>query len=226
MSQRTSLAGLDDYTADGTEGIDILENLVISLSLMKSEQQRIIKQLQEAKRYLKTGFYSNLSLRLTVSSHCVEFALSDSNSKIDFYVNCDHQHNYDCKNCSNLVATLNEIQELIRISNSSQKDEWEYDFNASINKIYKWQKHLVRHFVQSKSKIDILKNLKHGSAFWLRDWSMKFLPMEYREKSSSWFGKRGMSQYVDVFLIPSEKKQLTVNKFYKKKCLFDNARSM
>ncbi|CAF3847258.1 unnamed protein product [Rotaria sp. Silwood1] len=205
MSQRTSLAGLDDYTADGAESFDVLENLVSSLPITKSEQQQIITQLHNAKRYLKIGFSLNLSLQSNVSSHCVDFALSDSNPKSDFYINCNHHHNNDCENCENLVATLTQITELIRTSSNPKKDEWEYDCTASINKIYEWQKHLVRHFVQSKSKNDILNNLKPDAAFWLRDWSMKILPMEYREKASSWFGKRGMSQEVDVFWTPSGK---------------------
>jgi hypothetical protein len=203
MSQRTSLAGLDDYTIDGGESFDVLENLVSSLPIAKSEQQRIITQLHDAKRYLKIGFSLNLSLQSTISSHCVDFALSDCNSKSDFYVNCNHYHNHGCEDCENLVLTLSQITELISTSNNSKKEEWEYDCIASINKIYEWQKHLIRHFAQSKSKNDILKNLNPDSAFWLRDWSMKVLPMEYREKSSNWFGKRGMSQEVDVFSVPS-----------------------
>ncbi|CAF4396390.1 unnamed protein product [Didymodactylos carnosus] len=51
MSQRTSLAGLDDYTAGGTESFDVLENLVASLPITKYEQKRIIMQLHEAKRH-------------------------------------------------------------------------------------------------------------------------------------------------------------------------------
>ncbi|CAF3348357.1 unnamed protein product [Rotaria sp. Silwood2] len=205
MSQRKSLAGLDDYTAGGTESFDVLENLVTSLPITKYEQKRIIMQLHEAKRYLKNGFSLNLSLQSNVASHCVNFALSDSDSKSDFYISCNHHHNNDCENCSNLLVTFSQITELIRTSNNPKKDEWKYDCTASINNIYEWQKHLVRHFVQSKSKNDILNNLKPDAAFWLRDWSMKVLPMEYREKASSWFGKRGMSQEVDVFLILSGK---------------------
>ncbi|CAF2981761.1 unnamed protein product [Rotaria sp. Silwood2] len=81
MSQRKSLAGLDDYTAGGTESFDVLENLVTSLPITKYEQKRIIMQLHEAKRYLKNGFSLNLSLQSNVASHCVNFALSDSDSK-------------------------------------------------------------------------------------------------------------------------------------------------
>ncbi|CAF3851733.1 unnamed protein product [Rotaria magnacalcarata] len=203
MSQRTSLAGLDDYTADGPESFDALENLVSSLPVTKSKQQRIITQLHNAKRYLKIGFSLNLSLQSSISSHCVDFAPSDSNSKSDFYINCNHHHSHHCESCENLVTTLSQITELIRTSNNSKKEEWQYDCTASINKIYEWQKHLVHHFAQSKSKNDILKNLKPDAAFWLRDWSMKVLPIEYREKSSNWFGKRGMSQEVDIFSVTS-----------------------
>ncbi|CAF3173596.1 unnamed protein product, partial [Rotaria sp. Silwood2] len=168
MSQRKSLAGLDDYTAGGTESFDVLENLVTSLPITKYEQKRIIMQLHEAKRYLKNGFSLNLSLQSNVASHCVNFALSDSDSKSDFYISCNHHHNNDCENCSNLLVTFSQITELIRTSNNPKKDEWKYDCTASINNIYEWQKHLVRHFVQSKSKTDILNNLKPDAAFWLR----------------------------------------------------------
>ena len=36
---------------------------------------------------------------------------------------------------------------------------------------------------------------------WIRDYCQKILPMEFRESQSSYFGKKGMTLYCDVFLL-------------------------
>lgn len=45
---------------------------------------------------------------------------------------------------------------------------------------------------------DILENLKDHEILLERDWAMKFIPMQYRESQSNWFGKRVLNWHITV----------------------------
>ena len=51
---------------------------------------------------------------------------------------------------------------------------------------------------QDKARLEILENLDYGSVFLTQDWAMKFLPRNYHESQSDWYGKRGISWHISV----------------------------
>lgn len=60
-------------------------------------------------------------------------------------------------------------------------------------------KHQIRDSQQRKAKTFCFDNLDDETAFWLKDFAQKVLPMRYREGQREYFGKKGMSMHVDVF---------------------------
>ena len=54
--------------------------------------------------------------------------------------------------------------------------------------------------------MDIMATLAENpkSCLWLRDWAQKVLPQSFREAQKDYFGKKGMSLHIDVFLKSSE----------------------
>ena len=51
---------------------------------------------------------------------------------------------------------------------------------------------------QDHAKQDILETLNYSSNLIIIYWAMKFLQIQYREKQSDWFGKRGLSWHIKV----------------------------
>ena len=72
-------------------------------------------------------------------------------------------------------------------------------------------KYQVRDAQQKKAKSDVFNDLDKSSAFWLRDFAQKVLPVKFREGQREYFGKRGISLHVDVFFV---KKDSQVGKKY------------
>ena len=68
------------------------------------------------------------------------------------------------------------------------------DFNTNL--ILEWKKHHLRSIYQEKARQYALEQLDNHSVFVHINWSMKFLPMKYREKMTDWFGKRGLSWHI------------------------------
>ena len=58
------------------------------------------------------------------------------------------------------------------------------------------EKHILRTVNQDMARKPILENLKSNQVLIERDWGMKFIPMQYRESQSSWYGKRGLNWHV------------------------------
>ena len=67
-SQRKSLSGLDDITAEGMNGYTHLDRFSSD-------------QLESAKRYLKTTFQNHCSMESHIASHNAAFALSTSHEE-------------------------------------------------------------------------------------------------------------------------------------------------
>ena len=61
-----------------------------------------------------------------------------------------------------------------------------HDINA-------WKTNLLRSVNQDKARLDILRDLDDTSVLLIQDWAMKFIPLNYRENRTDWFGKRGIS---------------------------------
>lgn len=46
-------------------------------------------------------------------------------------------------------------------------------------------------------------NLNDKTGFWLEDFGQKVLPIRYRDGQRMYFGKKGMSNHIDVFITKS-----------------------
>jgi hypothetical protein len=68
------------------------------------------------------------------------------------------------------------------------------DFNTNL--IFEWKKHQLRSIHQEKARQYALEQLDNESIYVHMDWSMKFLPLKYREITIEWFGKRGLSWHI------------------------------
>ena len=71
-----------------------------------------------------------------------------------------------------------------------------YTVDFNINLIQEWKRHQLRSAHQEKAHQYALEQLDNQSVFIHIDWSMKFLPLKYRERMTDWFGKRGLSWHI------------------------------
>ena len=127
-SQRKSLAGLDDTTAAGMNGIATLENIA-----SKYNEKAIEASLERSKRYMKTRYQVHCSdTGDSIVSHCANFALSDSSEK--------HLHgefvlsDEICADCYELCKTFEKVRDLAKL-NSADGDTL-YDIDIAIKDIY------------------------------------------------------------------------------------------
>ena len=82
-SQRKSLSGLDDVTADAINGFDFLEKRLNE----QNGAKELISRLERAKRYLKTNFKDHCNGQSTIKTHNTAFALSFVNEELCLEVN-------------------------------------------------------------------------------------------------------------------------------------------
>ena len=73
-SQRKSLAGLDNTTADGLSGYNTLEDI---LKKHFKSNKRLSDSLEKGKRYIKIGYPQHCTDHNPCASHCISYALSD-----------------------------------------------------------------------------------------------------------------------------------------------------
>ena len=75
-------------------------------------------------------------------------------------------------------------------------------------------KHLVRDVQQQKAKHEAFNKLGENTAFWLKDFCQKILPMRYREVQRDYFGKKGISLHVDIFFTKDKEKEMPRKSIY------------
>ena len=199
-SQRKSLAGLDNTTADGLNGFSILADIVKKYF---AGNKGIVSNLERGKRYLKIGYPQHCIDHSSCASHCISFALSDTTDpNLCKERQCGFEnHDSFCDQCSNLYSTIDQIIDLVKESQLKNKDDLLYDTSNAKNNILKWTFHIICHFLQNKAKTNVFDLLSETTGLWIRDYCQKVLPMEFRESQSSYFGKKGVTLHCDVFLL-------------------------
>ena len=98
-----------------------------------------------------------------------------------------------------LVDALNEVRVLVNSTLSipnNLRSRFLYKVEFNTNLILEWKKHQVRATHQDKARTNSLEQLDEESVFIHMDWSMKFIPLKYREKMIDWFAKRGLSWHI------------------------------
>ena len=202
-SERKSLQGIDNISAEGSNAFEKLRKIVIemeSLGLARTWVENSIRKLNNAILYLRTDYSVHCKEQSPCPDHCRSFALSDS--KLTCFQNsCNHEHNFFCDRCEELKFVLSEIENIIQTHSSTmysneQKEDYMHDFGRCKENILKWKCHILRSCNQEMAKQNVLEILDENSALIVMDWAMKFTQRRFREKQSEWYAKRGMSWHV------------------------------
>ena len=80
------------------------------------------------------------------------------------------------------------------------KDETVFLVQKASEAIAAWKAHQLRSINQDRAWLEVLKFLDPSCVLIVLDFAMKFIPAQYREAQSHFFGKRGISWHVSVCL--------------------------
>ena len=209
-SERKSMQGLDDYTADGLTGFDRLHSVVNGLKIDTKKKKLLKLKLVKAKHYLKGQYPVNVKSEETaIASHCQIFALSDPDDP-NFSLDCDHSHlHFACSECSNLQETLAEIKKMV----PADDEDSLYEVVTGSEEFLEWQRHILRGVQQELGKKALLDKIGPTTCYWLKDWGMKYIPLRYRESTKDWFGKRGISNHIDCVFLQDPEDSTKIKKF-------------
>ena len=123
-SLQKSLAGFDNTTADGTDAIDNMKDMVQTLGSHGTEVEWVAQTqttIKQAKRYLKTELKGHIGRERPCADHCTTHALSDPSEK-KFQRKCFQNHDIVCSDCQSLREVLEAIeQEIDDVSMSSEE---------------------------------------------------------------------------------------------------------
>ncbi|CAF1219802.1 unnamed protein product [Didymodactylos carnosus] len=198
-STRTSLQGLDYFTADGSSSFDILITIVDDLQrlgLSTSDATSIKKNLQASKNYLKTDYKTHVQRHSSISDHCSTFALSDTSEK-SWREECDHDHDDVCDRCELLKETIQSIEcGINKLNETKIRERLLHRLNHHARCINAWKAHQLRLVHQDYARTVLLQQMEGNTIFVYIDWAMKWLPTAYREAQRDFFAKRGLSWHV------------------------------
>ena len=175
-SQRHSLAGLHDITADGKNGFSVLEK-VVNLYL---KDKNLVELLEKGKCYLKIQYPVNCKdENSSFMTYNQTLALSDTTNQLFVSSESNSVNSSVFLECLSLIRTFQTIDNQIK-STVDNKDVI-YDVNNAIKCIIKCMKHQVHDAQQKKANSDVFNDLDKSSAFWHRDFAQKVLPVIFRE---------------------------------------------
>lgn len=201
-SMQRSLQGLDNTTAEGSEAFDDLLSLLDKLACHGiSNATTLQKRLKDGKRYLKTDFKTHVGRNEQCSDHCSVHALSDDKSK-EFRKKCKHKHTHECERCEDLESVLDDIGEAVTNVDvdEEEKARLKFEYKESVRNIKAWKAHLLRSINQEEAKQYAMQQLNKDTCLVIMDWAMKFLPVQFREQMSDFFGKRGRSWHISAVI--------------------------
>ena len=185
-SQRKSLAGLDDITAEAMNGFQFLQNTIENLNCNRS----LSHDLEKAKRYLKMNYQGHCNISSKIATHSTAYGLSNPREEP-----CLGVSDEVCSECFNVFQVLSCM---IKIASKTGNADLIYDVDLSVKSIIEYIKHQIRDEQQKQAKIYCSEQISDKTGFWLRDYSQKVLPRSYREGQKSYFGKKGMSIHIDI----------------------------
>ncbi|CAF3693675.1 unnamed protein product [Rotaria sp. Silwood1] len=200
-STRKSLQGINYFVAEAGEAFDGIKKMIEDKVALCSDSARLIENLKRARFYLKSDYKLHVMRSSNVADHCCIYALSDPKEHT-FAQDCDHEHDESCIECSNLTNTLNDIERVIKETETDQEllDRALKKFRAYRESIEAWKAHLLRSINQDLCRENLLDNLPNNEIYLNLDWVMKFLPVKSREPQSEFFGKRGISWHITVLM--------------------------
>lgn len=78
------------------------------------------------------------------------------------------------------------------------KDEAAFLVQKASEAITAWKAHQLRSINQDRARLEVLASLDSTGVLIVQDFAMKFMPVQYREAQSDFFGKRGLSWHVSA----------------------------
>ncbi|XP_068676858.1 uncharacterized protein [Montipora foliosa] len=81
-----------------------------------------------------------------------------------------------------------------------EKAGLKFDCTESVHNIQAWKAHLLRSSNQDEAKQHIFQKLDESSCLVIMDWAMKFLPVQYREQMSDFFGRKGRGWHISAVI--------------------------
>ena len=108
----------------------------------------------------------------------------------------------DCPDCIIIILTHDEISQTIeKITDKDIQPEVKLGYENASEYIAEWSRHNIRATRQDAVEKSIISQMDQDEAFCMFNRSQKFLPQEYREAQSTYFGKRrGMLVLVQSFV--------------------------
>ena len=88
----------------------------------------------------------------------------------------------------------------LNFCSEDQNEDLQHDHKLAKEMKFQWKSHHIRAENQERAKQNVLNSLKTNSALVLMDWALKFRQLNYREKHSEWFGKRGINWHVSCVI--------------------------
>ena len=137
------MAGLDDVTAAGMNGFQVLINVA-----NKWKHPGIIKSFEKGKRYLKSNCLVSSSESSTVNSHSTLFVRTNT-TDTDLSKHPQTVDNKVCTECIDLISSLNKLKEIVKESND---EDLLYDVNVAIGDVEAYMKHQIRDAQQKLDK--------------------------------------------------------------------------
>ena len=103
----------------------------------------------------------------------------------------------DCPDRIIIILTHDEISQTIeKITDKDIQREVKFDYENASEYIVEWSRYNLRATRQDAEEKSIISQMDRNEAFCMFDWGQKFLPQEYREAQSTYFGKRGMLVHI------------------------------
>ena len=164
-SHRTGLAGLDDITTMGMNGVDTLKQISERL-----QRKDIVALLEKSKQYLKLDHQNKCDATSKIASHNPLDALSDPDN---LNLQCSYTLN-DEVNCKECYDLRHSIDSLSKIAGEYKADEdTKHELETAMKNMTDYLKHLIRDAQQKKAKEHAFVNLNENTAFWLRHFCQK-----------------------------------------------------
>ena len=154
------------------------------------------KSINSAHSYIKNHFKYNIQFESNCASHCAKYALSEQKNK-NFKSTCEHgEHDEVCPHCESIPKLLMSLLGAVKFVRENfqltelQSNELYYAIDQAQHSISHYKNHLIHAYVQNTYWDELVDKESLDTVFITQDWSMKFLPIQFRESQTNWFGKR------------------------------------
>ena len=111
---------------------------------------------------------------------------------------------------------LADVEMIVKTAKNVEQDELDgmkFMVGKAVEAISAWKAHQLRVVHQDQARLDAIDKLCESKVLITQHFAMKFLPIQFREAQSDFFGKRGLSWHVTVVLRKNVSGQLESQSF-------------